>query len=112
MLIFVPHEQDSENDAHLILSEWTIRTAAGGIPLCASMVIYLKGLIEQGKLLASGPLKNTPLRAGFLIFRAETRDEVQSMIGADPFARECLIAHLDIQAMGPVVRAAQQLLKP
>ena len=30
-------------------------------------VIYLKGLIEQGKLLASGPLKNTPLRAGFLI---------------------------------------------
>ena len=65
-------------------------------------VIYLKGLIEQGKLLASGPLKNTPLRAGFLIFRAETRDEVQSMIGADPFAREGLIAHLDIQHWDPL----------
>ena len=65
-------------------------------------VIYLKGLIEQGKLLASGPLKNTPLRAGFLIFRAETRDEVQSMIGADPFAREGLIAHLDIQQWDPL----------
>ncbi|EPJ5712570.1 MULTISPECIES: YciI family protein [Enterobacteriaceae] len=65
-------------------------------------VIYLKGLIEQGKLLASGPLKNTPLRAGFLIFRAETRDEVQSMISADPFAREGLIAKLEIHEWDPL----------
>ncbi|WP_034947559.1 YciI family protein [Erwinia oleae] len=65
-------------------------------------VLYLKELIKQGKLLASGPLKNTPLRAGFLIFRAETRDEVQMMVKADPFARENLIAHLDIQEWDPL----------
>lgn len=65
-------------------------------------VIYLKRLIAQGKLLASGPLKNTPLRAGFLIFRADTIDEVHSMIDADPFAREGLIVQLDIQQWDPL----------
>lgn len=33
-------------------------------------VQYLLGLIEQGALKASGPLKGTPLRAGFLIMKA------------------------------------------
>jgi len=65
-------------------------------------VVYLKVLINQGKLLASGPLKNTPLRAGFLVFQADTLDEVQAMVNADPFAREDLIAHLDIQEWDPL----------
>ncbi|MEH2920397.1 YciI family protein [Samsonia erythrinae] len=65
-------------------------------------VLYLKELIREGKLVASGPLKNTPLRAGFLVFRAETLDEVHSMINADPFAREALIEHLDIQEWDPL----------
>ncbi|WJV53866.1 YciI family protein [Prodigiosinella aquatilis] len=55
----------------------------------------------QSKLL-SGPLNNTQLRAGFLIFRAETLDEVQAMISAAPFAREGLIAQLDIQQWDPL----------
>ncbi|MDE1187199.1 MAG: YciI family protein [Pantoea sp.] len=65
-------------------------------------VVYLKVLINQGKLLASGPLKNTPLRAGFLVFQADTLDEVQAMVNTDPFAREDLIAHLDIQKWDPL----------
>ncbi len=65
-------------------------------------VLYLKELINQGKLIASGPLKNTPLRAGFLIFNAANRDEVAAMVNADPFARENLIAELDIQEWDPL----------
>lgn len=65
-------------------------------------VVYLKGLIEQGKLLASGPLKGTPLRAGFLIFRAENIEEVRAMVEADPFSREKLIVTLDIQQWDPL----------
>lgn len=65
-------------------------------------VVYLKELVRQGKLLASGPLKNTPLRAGFLVFNAETLDEVKAMVNADPFAREDLIAQLDIQEWDPL----------
>ncbi|WP_315708900.1 YciI family protein [Brenneria uluponensis] len=53
-------------------------------------------------MLASGPLNNTQLRAGFLIFRAETLDEVQAMISTAPFAREGLIAQLDIQQWNPL----------
>ncbi|MCI1034754.1 YciI family protein [Raoultella terrigena] len=65
-------------------------------------VIYLKDLIQKGKLIASGPLKNTPLRAGFLIFRADTVEDVQDMVNADPFMRQDLIAHLDIQEWDPL----------
>ncbi|HEY0210639.1 YciI family protein [Acerihabitans sp.] len=65
-------------------------------------VLYLKELIRQGKLIASGPLKNTALRAGFLIFKAETLEEVNAMIGADPFARENLIVQMDIQEWDPL----------
>lgn len=65
-------------------------------------VLYLKDLIQKGKLIASGPLKNTPLRAGFLIFKADTLEEVKAMITADPFSRENLIAELDIQEWDPL----------
>lgn len=65
-------------------------------------VLYLKGLINAGKLIASGPLKNTPLRAGFLIFNADSLEEVKAMVNADPFAREHLIAALDIQEWDPL----------
>lgn len=65
-------------------------------------VLYLKELIKQGKLIASGPLKNTPLRAGFLVFSANSLDEVTTMVNEDPFARENLIAQLDIQEWDPL----------
>lgn len=65
-------------------------------------VVYLKELISQGKVLASGPLKGTPLRAGFIIFRAENLAQVRAMVDADPFSREGLIAELDIQQWDPL----------
>ncbi|MFP1877711.1 YciI family protein [Lonsdalea quercina] len=68
----------------------------------AEHVRYLQKLIEAGRLIASGPLKETPLRAGFLIFRATTLDEVKAMIHADPFTRENLIVDLDIQRWDPL----------
>ncbi|WP_304168790.1 YciI family protein [Lonsdalea britannica] len=68
----------------------------------AEHVRYLQGLIKAGRLIASGPLKDTPLRAGFLIFRAATLDEVKSMIHGDPFTRENLIVRLDIQQWDPL----------
>jgi uncharacterized protein YciI len=65
-------------------------------------VLYLKGLIAQGRLLASGPLKGTPLRAGFLIMRAEDRQEVEAMVDGDPFSREDLICGLGIEVWDPL----------
>jgi uncharacterized protein YciI len=65
-------------------------------------VLYLKELIAQGRLLASGPLKGTPLRAGFLIMRAENRQEVEVMVKGDPFSREDLICGLTIEEWDPL----------
>lgn len=65
-------------------------------------VLYLKELIVQGRLLASGPLKGTALRAGFLILRAESLQEAQALIDADPFTRENLICGLSIEQWDPL----------
>lgn len=65
-------------------------------------VLYLKDLIKQGKLLASGPLKGTPLRAGFLIMQAENEEEVKQLVAGDPFSRENLIVALRIEQWDPL----------
>lgn len=68
-------------------------------------VRYLLTLVEAGKLKASGPLKGTPLRAGFLIFVADSRAEVEKMVADDPFAREDLITELSIEEWDPLFGA-------
>lgn len=65
-------------------------------------ITYLKTLIDEGHLLASGPLKRTPLRAGFLIIHANTRVDVQGLIDGDPFARENIISALTIEEWDPL----------
>jgi uncharacterized protein YciI len=68
-------------------------------------VRYLLGLIKAGRLKASGPLKGTPLRAGFLIMVGDGRAEIEAMVAADPFAREGLIASLSIDEWDPLFGA-------
>ena len=63
---------------------------------------YLKELIEQGRLLASGPLKGTALRAGFLIMHGDSCAEVEAVLQLDPFAREDLICGLSIEEWDPL----------
>lgn len=68
-------------------------------------VEYLLDLIEQGVLKASGPLKGTPLRAGFLIMQADSREAVEAIVADDPFAREGLIVSLQIEEWDPLFGA-------
>ena len=63
----------------------------------AAHVAYLRELVAAGTLRASGPLFDGPLRAGFLILQAGTREEVEAIVERDPFAREGLIAALTIR---------------
>lgn len=65
-------------------------------------VEYLQALIEQGHLLTSGPVTDSPLRAGFLIFKADSKLEVQALINEDPFARESIISALTIEQWDPL----------
>ena len=71
----------------------------------AAHVAYLRALVAAGTLRASGPLFDGPLRAGFLIVHADTREEVEAIVAADPFAREGLIAALTIRRWDPLFGA-------
>ncbi|KXV61414.1 hypothetical protein AD948_01810 [Acetobacter senegalensis] len=65
-------------------------------------VLYLKRLIQEGSLLASGPLKGTPLRSGFLIMKGANRQEIEAMVARDPFSPEGLICDLRIEEWDPL----------
>lgn len=56
----------------------------------AAHVLYLRRLIQEGSLLASGPLKGA------------SRQEVDAMIAGDPFASEGLICDLRIEEWDPL----------
>ena len=79
-------------------------------------VEYLLNLVAAGKLRASGPMKGTPLRSGFLIFRADSRSEVEGLVAEDPFSKEGLIASLSIEEWDPLFGAfghdSSQILPP
>ena len=51
-------------------------------------VEYLRGLIDTGKIRASGPVTGLDRRAGFIIMTVADRDEADTLIAADPFATE------------------------
>jgi uncharacterized protein YciI len=71
----------------------------------AAHVRYLKELVAAGALRASGPLKGTPLRSGFLIFTAPDRAAVEGLVARDPFAIEGLIETLTIIEWDPLFGA-------
>ncbi len=65
-------------------------------------IAYLQKLVQTGVLRASGPVKNSPLRTGFLIFKAASRKEVEALIEQDPFSIQRLIVSLTISEWDPL----------
>ena len=68
-------------------------------------VAFLQRLIGAGKIRASGPVRGLGKRAGFIIFTADSRDEVERLIAEDPFAVEGLIDELTILGWDPMFGA-------
>lgn len=68
-------------------------------------VEYLRGLIEQGKIRASGPVTGLGKRAGFIIMTVDDRGEVERLVAADPFAIEGLIDELTVLEWDPMFGA-------
>ncbi|MBE7209675.1 MAG: hypothetical protein INR65_01530 [Gluconacetobacter diazotrophicus] len=62
---------------------------------------YLQGLVSDGRLRASGRLKNRPFRSGLLVFKAADEEEVRRLVEADPFAVADLIHDLSINEWEP-----------
>lgn len=66
---------------------------------------YLQGLIEAGKIRASGPAYGLGKRAGFIIMTVADAQEARSLIAEDPFAIEKLIDDLTIVEWDPMFGA-------
>ena len=50
---------------------------------------YLRELHAKGKMVASGPFE--PRTGGGLLLKADSEDELQAMLAADPFQQEQLV---------------------
>ena len=79
---------------HSNLSGWTRHVQ--------SHIAFLRQILEEGSLRASGPLVEAPVKAGLLIIKADTRLAAEAIIARDPFSREGLIDELTIQEWNPL----------
>lgn len=68
-------------------------------------VDYLRGLIADRKVRASGPLEGLGKRAGFILMTVDTRDEADRLVAADPFTVEGLIDELTVFRWDPMFGA-------
>ncbi len=62
---------------------------------------YLTGLIEQNKLVISGPF--TDDRGGLLVYEAESVEQVEALIVADPFAQQGVFVSWEIRPWNVVM---------
>lgn len=56
---------------------------------------YLTGLIQQGKLVISGPFSHD--RGGLLVYEAETSEQVEKLVAEDPFATQGVFVSWEIE---------------
>ena len=68
-------------------------------------IVFLREILEEGVLRASGPLTDASVKTGFLIIKANDRPHVEAIIARDPFAKEGLIDDLTIQVWDPLFGA-------
>jgi uncharacterized protein len=70
---------------------------------------YLTGLMQQGKLVISGPFSDDS--GGLLVYEAETPEQVEQLIAADPFAISGVFVSWEIRTWN-VVFVNRALLCP
>ena len=66
---------------------------------------YLRGLIEVGKIRASGPVYGLGKRAGFILMTVDDIEQARQLVVEDPFSTEGLIDDLTILEWDPMFGA-------
>ncbi len=64
---------------------------------------YLRGLLEQGKVLASGAYTDDSTAGALLIFNTESAGDLSELLAADPFAIQGLVEHAEVRTWNPVM---------
>ncbi len=63
---------------------WSPPTANGAPPFHLKHVEYVQSLLDSGRAVIAGPIKDDPELAGVYIFRAKSAEEAKSWAMADP----------------------------
>ena len=71
---------------------------------------HLRGLVDAGTLVASGPWGPTDAHGGLLLFRADDRAAVQAIVDQDPFTIQGVVATSEIREWVPLLGPAVQVL--
>lgn len=71
----------------------------------AAHVAYLRELLAQGVLRASGPVEGGPHRAALLIIAADNIDALEAIVDRDPFALHGLIDDMEVRQWDPIFGA-------
>ncbi|WP_026532069.1 YciI family protein [Arthrobacter sp. H41] len=69
---------------------------------------WLGTLVEQGRVLASGPFSDGT--GALLIFTADTENDLHSLVSQDPFARAGVISAVKTTEWKPVMGAFNHLV--
>lgn len=64
---------------------------------------HLASLADSGELYASGPCPGTDPATALLIFRADSAEQVEQLLDADPFQRHGIVAQRSIMEWDPVI---------
>lgn len=67
-------------------------------------VQYIQESIQEGTLLMSGPLEDSPedLKEAVLVFKAESREALQELIEKDPYWTEGLVSNYVVREWKPM----------
>lgn len=64
---------------------------------------FLAQLVEQGVLVASGPLPETSPPSALLILKGESEPDVRRALSVDPFQEQGIVTACEVQPWQPVV---------
>lgn len=73
---------------------------------------YLNGLSEKGVNLVSGPFGPQDAPGALLLFRAGSAEEVHSLVEADPFVVEGVVADVQVREWVAVLGPLTEHLQP
>ncbi|MGJ6980184.1 YciI family protein [Aestuariimicrobium soli] len=64
---------------------------------------FLRGLVDQGSLVASGPFTDDAAAGALLLVNAASAEDATALLADDPFQREGLVVDIAMRSWDPVI---------
>ena len=63
---------------------------------------WIQKLLDEGSILASGPLPDAPVLSAIIIMKARDRAQVDNLLATDPYIAEGLVTELTVLRWQPI----------